>query len=102
MSGGIHTNTDAMDAHGKHLTGEITSALDKAREASTQTPIDAGAMGALCQMWTVLFEEERDAAEKLLEQLPRSMEDSGNKVKEAAQEFRDRDEEAVNRFEGMR
>ncbi|RCW45074.1 excreted virulence factor EspC (type VII ESX diderm) [Halopolyspora algeriensis] len=102
MSGGIHTNTDAMDAHGKHLAGEITAALDKAHEAAASVELGPDVMGVLCQFWTSIFEEERASAERLLGQLPQSLEDSGNKVKEAAQEFRDRDDEAVARFEGMR
>ncbi len=91
-----HTNTDAMDAHGEHLTGEITSQLDKAHTASTQTPIDSGAMGVLCQLWTLVFIDERKAAEDMLKKLPEAMEDTGNKVLDAARDFRERDEAAAN------
>ncbi|MBA8825370.1 hypothetical protein FHX42_002721 [Saccharopolyspora lacisalsi] len=91
-----NTNTDAMDAHGEHLTGEITSQLDKAHTASTQTPIDSGAMGALCQLWALIFMDERDAAEEMLRNLPEAMEDQGEKVLDASRDFRERDEGAAN------
>lgn len=95
MSDETRTNPDAMDAHADKLTGEITSALDKAHQASTETPLDEGAMGALCRVWAFIFNEERRHAEAMLEQMPRTTEETGRKVKEASQDFRTRDEDAA-------
>lgn len=95
-SSGTHTNTDNMDAHGQKLTGEITAALDKAHQASTETPIDSGALGSLCDFWAWIFEDERAAAEEMLTQLPRAMRETGENVKSAAAEFRSRDQDAAD------
>lgn len=101
MTGGTHTNTDAMDAHGQKLTGEITAALDKAHQASTETPIDSGALGVLCQVWAFIFEDERTAAEEMLKQLPQAMQETGENVKSAAAEFRARDQDAADNLGRM-
>lgn len=98
---GTQTNTDAMNAHGKHLTGEITSGLQKAHDASTSVTLGPEVMGLLCQAWTFIFDDELKTAQDLMAQLPKAMEQSGNKVLDASRDFRDRDDAAGESFKGI-
>jgi hypothetical protein len=98
---GTQTNTDAMTGHGKQLTGEITSALAQAHQASTQNKLDDNVLGELGQVWAFIFNEEVAAAERMLRQLPKSMEANGHKVLDAANEFRNRDDAASSGFQGI-
>ena len=98
---GTETDTDAMAKHGKHLTGEITSALGKAHATSTEVKLGADVMGELCQAWSFIFDDEVAAAQEMLQQLPKAMDASGGRVLDAAKEFRERDDRNRENFEGL-
>lgn len=89
---GTRTNTDAMDAHGKQVSGEIAAALQQAHTASTEVKLGSDVMGELCQVWAEIFDDEVAAAGEMLKQLPKAMEASGERVLDASREFRETDE----------
>ncbi|QGK69196.1 hypothetical protein GIY23_06315 [Allosaccharopolyspora coralli] len=101
MMSGLQTNTEAMNAHGKQLTGDIASGLQQAHDASTSVQLGPEVMGVLCQAWSFIFTDELDSTKQMLGQLPKAMEESGHKVLDAAKDIRDRDDRAGQDFGGL-
>ena len=98
---GTQADTQAMADHGKHLTGEIASGLQKAHDASTQVKLGDDVMGELCQMYSFIFNDEVAAAEEMLRALPKAMDASGNRVMDTAKDIQERDDRNKENFEGL-
>jgi hypothetical protein len=97
---GFSTQTEAVQAHGKTLAGQIADDLDEAVQAARTVTLGPEVMGVICQMYTFVFNDELDHAKDMLGKLPRAMESTGTRLQQAASMYDGNEQGTKSTFEG--
>jgi hypothetical protein len=97
---GFTTQTEAVQAHGKALSTQITDSLDEAVQAAQSTTLGPEVMGIICQMYTFVFRDEMDDAKEMLGQLPKAMDSTGTRLQQAASMYDGTEQGTKSTFEG--
>jgi hypothetical protein len=97
---GFETSADAVEAHGKLLSGRLAADLQEAVSAS-HTKLGADVMGLICQVYTFVFDEELQQAQELVATLPPAVEATGGELVATAATYRDVDGEHATALGGI-
>jgi hypothetical protein len=97
---GFTTQTEAVQAHGKSLSTQITDSLDEAVQAAQSVTLGPEVMGVICQMYTFVFQGEMDDAKEMLSALPKAMDSTGTRLQRAASMYDGTEQGTKNTFEG--
>ncbi|MEO6082873.1 MAG: type VII secretion target [Umezawaea sp.] len=84
---GFEIDADAVEAHGKLLSGQLTGDLQQAVDAS-HISLGSDVLGLICQVYSLVFDEELQEAQNLVGKLPDAMEATGAQLISTASTYR--------------
>jgi hypothetical protein len=87
---GFDADADAVEAHGKVLSDQLTGDLRQAVDAS-HISLGADVLGLICQVYSFVFDEELQEAQNLVGKLPDAMEATGSQLISTASTYRSTD-----------